>query len=280
MKRILITGGGGMLACALAESFNDGQVLSLPRAEMDITDLQQTWSIVRDYKPHVILNPAAFTRVDDCEIFAERAFAVNARGAENIAVCARRAGARLVHFSTDYIFDGQSSVSYREDDRPNPLSVYGASKLAGEVLVRKALPRHYIVRTSWLFGKSGANFVSFVRQKLTEQKYVQAAIDQIGSPTFTDDLARAVKLLIETDCYGTYHLTNSGFCSRYQLALEIAGLADCCQDLVIPIKMEQLKLPANRPRFTVLDNASWRIRGFKPVRHYKKALRDFFKDVL
>lgn len=269
-----------MLACALAESFKEQQVLSLPRAEMDITDLQQTWSIIRDYKPHVILNPAAFTRVDDSEIFAERAFSVNARGAGNVADAARQSGACLVHFSTDYIFDGQSSVPYREDDRPNPISVYGASKLAGEALVRKALHRHYIVRTSWLFGKGGANFVSFVRQKLTEQKYVQAAADQIGCPTFTDDLARAVKLLIETNCYGTYHLTNGGFCSRYQLALDVAGLAGFSRDMVIPVKMEQLKLLAGRPRYTVLDNASWRARGFKPVRHYKKALRDFFMNVM
>lgn len=278
MKRILITGGAGMLAQALKKSFSGDTVLALSRKEMDITDQQQIRQIAGAFKPDIVLNPAAFTGVDDNEVFAHKAFLVNARGAGNMAAAARWAGASIVHFSTDYIFDGCRSVPYSEGDQPNPLSVYGASKLAGEKLVRKMCTEHYIIRTSWLFGRNGQNFVGIIRKRLRAGDSVSAAVDQLGCPTFTEDLAEAVKLMLAGKAaYGTYHLTNSGFCSRYQLAAEIARQTGCSEKLIVPIKMAQLDLKARRPLYTVLDNACWRDNKFPPLRHYGRALADFLQ---
>lgn len=279
MKRILITGGAGMLAQALKKSFDgDNTVLALSREEMDITDQQQIRKIASAFKPHIILNPAAFTGVDDNEIFAHKAFLVNARGAGNMAAAARWAGASFVHFSTDYIFDGCGRVPYSEGDQPNPLSVYGTSKLEGEKLVRKMCPEHYIIRTSWLFGRNGRNFVSIIRKKLSKGERVSAAVDQLGCPTFAEDLAEAVKLMLaEKAAYGTYHLTNSGFCSRYQLAAEIARQTGCSEKLIVPIKMAQLAFIARRPLYTVLENACWRDNKLPPLRYYGRALADFLQ---
>ncbi len=277
MTRVLISGSGGMLARALQQSFERDFVLAIPREEMDITNLQDTLKTVHDFKPDIILNPAAFTRVDDNELFPEKSFLVNALGAGHMATAARQIGARLVHFSTDYIFDGKRKVPYREGDLPNPLSVYGASKLAGEKLVRKICSEHYIVRTSWLFGYKEGNFINYILQSLREEKFVRAAMDQVGSPTFVSDLAGAVKVLVEEPAYGTYHLTNSGFCSRYQLAREIARYNGCSEKMILPLKMDDLNLKARRPCYTVLDNRCWRDRGFHPLRDYHPALDDFLK---
>ncbi|MEW5920302.1 MAG: dTDP-4-dehydrorhamnose reductase [Bacillota bacterium] len=275
MLRVLISGGAGMLALALRKSFAHSNVLALTREQMDITKPEDTLKAACDFKPDLILNPAALTRVDDCELDSEKSFLVNALGAANMAVAARETGGRLVHFSTDYVFDGCRKTPYREEDKPNPLSIYGQSKLSGENFVRKICIQHYIIRTSWLFGESDRNFVNYIWQKLQKKETVQAAVDQVGSPTFTLDLAEAVNLLVKKPLYGTYHLTNSGFCSRYQLAQELARYANCPERLVIPIKMGDLNLPAGRPLYTVLDNACWREKGFYPLRHYSGALKDY-----
>jgi dTDP-4-dehydrorhamnose reductase len=277
--RVLISGGGGMLARALRQCFAEKcTVLALPRQEMDIARFKDILHILHDFKPELILNPAAFTRVDDNELYPDQAFQVNAVGAANMALAAKQAGAPLVHFSTDYVFEGRQDMPYREGDQVNPLSVYGKSKFAGEMLVRQTWSQHYIIRIAWLFGKGGNNFIDFVRQKLSSKQTVRAAVDQQGTPTFTPDLADAVYALVEKPFYGTYHLTNDGFCSRYQLAREIAWFIGKPVDLVSPIELAELELPAVRPLYTVLDNAYWRERGFTPLRHYSLALREHLKD--
>lgn len=275
--RVLISGGDGMLARALQKSFACSTVFALNRKEMDITKQEDTLRAAYFFKPDLIINAAAFTQVDDCELNPEKSFLVNALGAGNMAVASQATKARFVHFSTDYVFDGFQKVPYQEDDKPNPLSVYGETKLAGEKLVSQLCKRHFIIRTSWLFGEWGENFIKYILQKLQQKEVVQAAVDQISIPTFTVDLSNAIKNLVEKSDYGMYHLTNSGFCNRYQLAREIARIVGSSDRLVIPIKMNNLNLLARRPLYTVLDNTHWQERGFPPLRHYSQALRDFLK---
>lgn len=275
--KVLITGGRGMLAQCLAQVFSqDGSTLSvLSRSELDITDLELFLERAECFKPDLILNAAAFTGVDESELLPERAFRVNALGAENAALVARGQNARLVHFSTDYVFDGIQQEAYREHDRPNPLSVYGKSKLCGENLVRKTHRMHFIVRTSWLFGEHGRNFVSTIYQKLLGGKKIRVVSDQAGSPTSCKDLAAAVITLAKTSAYGTYHLSNGGCCSRFELAREIALYCGFVNDLIAPTTSTELNLPAIRPANSALDNYRWKLSGFETLRDYRPALGEY-----
>jgi dTDP-4-dehydrorhamnose reductase len=275
--RVLITGGKGMLAQYLAQAFSKGgcTLCVLSRGDLDITDLELFLKRANNFKPDLILNAAAFTAVDENELFPERAFRVNAMGAQNAALVAREQKARLVHFSTDYVFDGAQNRAYREDDRPAPLSVYGKSKLSGEKLVRKTHNMHFIVRTSWLFGEHGKNFVRTIYIKLLGQKAIHVVSDQRGSPTYCKDLAAAVMTLAKTSAYGTYHLSNSGCCSRFELAREIARYCGFRDDLILPARSTELNLPASRPANSTLDNYRWKLSGFETLRDYRPALIEY-----
>jgi dTDP-4-dehydrorhamnose reductase len=267
-----------MLAQSLAKIFNTTcSVLILPKSEMNITDLDSVLKTVERFKPELILNTAAFTHVDNNELFPDESYRVNALGARNVAVAARLVGARLVHFSTDFVFDGEKQGAYQEWDHPNPLSVYGRAKLAGEELIRQTYGMHYIVRTSWLFGENGKNLLSTLHRKLLAKQNVRAISDQIGSPTYSLDLARAVKMLVQIPAFGTYHLSNNGCCTRFQLAKEAAALLNCPEHLVTPVSSRELNLPAARPGNSVLDNYCWRLMGFPPLRHYRLAYREFLQ---
>jgi len=245
---------------------------------MDITDLGTVLQKVNRFRPELILNTAAFTDVDQNEIFPDQSFRVNALGPRNVAVAARLVGARLVHFSTDFVFDGKKQGAYQEWDHPNPLSVYGKVKLAGEELIRQTYGMHYIVRTSWLFGENGKNLLSTLHEKLLAKQNVRVISDQTGSPTYSLDLARAVKMLVQSPAFGTYHLSNSGCCSRFELAKEAAALLNCPEHLITPITGRELNLPAARPESSVLDNYCWRLMGFPPLRHYRLAYREFLQE--
>jgi dTDP-4-dehydrorhamnose reductase len=218
--RILVTGAGGQLGRALVRLATDHTVLALGRAEADITDLAVADRIAAA-GPDLVVNAAALTDVDGCEAAPDAAFLVNALGARNVALGARRAGAALVQLSTEYVFDGTKGGPYWEFDPPCPLNVYGASKLAGEDLVRGVQPATYVVRTSWLYGLGGANFVTKILALADERDELAVVDNEVGSPTFCDDLAPAVLALAATGAYGTYHLTNEGACSRYAYARAI-----------------------------------------------------------
>ena len=276
--RILITGGAGMLAGALARAFCDGNdLLTLPKSEMDITNSEKVLKIVNDFKPELILNPAAFTNVDDCENFPEQAFRINALGAANMALAARLVGAQLVHFSTDFVFDGKKGTPYREEDTPNPLSTYGKTKLTGEKFIRQVYQQHYIVRTAWLFGAGGKNLLSTLHQKLRQKQNIRVSNDQWGSPTYTEDLAGAVQTLVQRAVPGTFHLSNSGSCTRFELAQEAARYFNCPEDLIRPVTGTELKLPAPRPAHSVLENHHWQLLGYLPLRDCRTAYRDFLQ---
>lgn len=274
--RVLVTGSRGMLGADFIKVLTDRhELIGLDIEELDITDSNQTLKSLGEIKPEVVINCAAFTDVDGCETNIYHAFAVNETGPRNLAKACKELDIPLVHFSTDYVFDGTATVPYKESDTPNPQSIYGKSKLAGEQAIREITHKHYIIRTSWLYGENGSNFVRTMLRLSKEKDEIGVVNDQTGSPTYTGDLAKAVAELIMTPAYGTYHITNSGTCTWYEFTLEIFRQAGVNGVKVNPISTEELNRPAPRPRYSVLDNFNWRLQGFKPLRHYKEALTDY-----
>ena len=226
--RILITGGNGQLGRAFARRIDGHLVEARDLPDIDICDLGLC-GIVAELRPDLILNTAALTDVDGCERDPDAAFAVNALGARNVALAAARIGADLVHFSTDYVFDGRKGEAYWEFDVPTPINVYGASKLAGEQMVQAVWARTFIVRTAWLYGLGGRSFVARILQLAGEKPALEIVDTEYGSPTFCDDLADATFALATTGAYGLYHLGGEGQCSRFEFAraiLDAAGRAD------------------------------------------------------
>lgn len=277
---ILITGSNGMLGHALTAALSQQHKLTgFDRPDFDIAQLASIQSVVASHHPDLIINAAAYTDVDGCETNVDRAFAVNALGPRNLAVVCNELNIPLVHISTDYIFDGMATTPYKEWDKPNPQSIYGKSKLLGEQYVRQLCTRHYIIRTSWLFGENGKNFVATMLRLAKERDEIGVVNDQTGSPTYTKDLAKAISEIIQQPAYGTYHITNSGTCTWYQFAREIFRQAGIDKVRVKPIITEEINRPAPRPRYSVLDNYLWRLQGMRPLRHYKDALGDYLKSL-
>jgi dTDP-4-dehydrorhamnose reductase len=230
------------------------KVLATDKAEADVTRLESLDPIA-NYRPDWILHLAAFTNVDDCESKVDEAYAVNAIGSRNVAICSVACGASLLAISTDYVFDGSSTRPYREYDRPGPLSVYGASKWAGEQAVRDIQPRHLIVRTAWLYGVGGANFIDAILRKARAGETLRVVDDQHGSPTSTTDLAEGMLRLVTSGQLGTFHCVNAGEASRYDQAAHALARAG------IKARLERadtasMPRPAKRPAYSVLDT-SW-----------------------
>ena len=254
-RRVLVTGAAGMLGRAVAAEFarRGYEVFALSRQDLDITDFAKARDILRQARPQVVVNCAAYTNVDGAEADYYRALLVNGLGARNIALACREVGAALVHVSTDYIFDGQKSEPYEVYDTPNPLNAYGKSKLWGERAVAEVSGgRHFIVRTSWLFGPGGKNFVDTMLRVGREKGAAKVVSDQRGCPTYTVDLARAIADLVESSRYGTYHVTNAGSTTWYEFALAIFKLAGLAVE-VSPCSTAEFPRPARRPPYSVLD---------------------------
>lgn len=283
--RLLLTGAGGQLGTDIQKEAVGIEILPLTHAELDITDNAVVLKACRDFRPDVIINMAAYVRVDDCEANKDIAYAVNAVGAGNVAVAARETGAKLVHISTDYVFGGGEPPDERpltEFDKPVPVNVYGASKLAGEDNVRHLCHRYFIVRSSGLFGivgssGKGGNFVETMLRLAGEHGELRVVDDQIFSPTYTRDLAAKILQLVETDSYGIFHLTNSGTCSWYEFTREILRIAGLDVTLS-PITSEQYPLPARRPAYSVLDNYHLRLLGRDDMRPWQDALAAYMKE--
>ena len=270
--RILLLGGNGQLGVDLRRALSAHTVLATARAPgpdsglraLDVGDKLAIAERVAEFKPELVLNTAAFHRVDDIERDAGEALRINALGAQQLALACRAADCALMHISTDYVFDGAKRAPYVETDAPNPLSAYGASKLAGELLIRAAWPKHYIVRTCGLYGRAGAsgkggNFVNTMLRLAREGKPIRVVGDQICTPTSTADLAAQLALLIETRVWGTYHATNAGACAWSDFAAEIFRLAAArgliaAVPAVAPITSAEFGAPARRPPYSVLEN--------------------------
>jgi len=252
--RVLITGAGGMLARDLIPvlSGRGHETLAPNESELDITDLHTVSTIVESLKPELIINCAAYTRVDDAEVEEVKALQVNGHGVENLCMACRSGNIPLLHFSTDYVFDGTKPTPYSIHDKPNPINAYGRSKLTGEKHILKLMDKFYIIRTSWLFGLHGNNFVETMLSLAKSQKSINVVNDQRGCPTWTVHLSQAIAELIETGRYGIYHITNSGSVTWYEFAREIFRLSGIHMN-VIPVTSDRFPRPAKRPHNSVLD---------------------------
>jgi len=275
--KVAIIGANGQLGSDLVKVFSDA--IPLTRKELDVTDYESL-KILKEIKPDVVINTAAYVRVDDAEIEADKAFQVNAVGALNVTKICNEINAVNVYISTDYVFDGTKGEPYTEEDTPNPLNVYGLSKYAGEVFTRNYSERYYIIRVASLYGVAGArgkggNFVEFMIQKAKSGEEIRVVNDMFMSPTYTRDVAVMLKRFLEIEPeFGVYHMVNEGYCSWYEFTIfSILGW-----DVeVIPIKSVELKRLAKRPQFSALKNEKLAKLGLR-MRHWKDALKDYLVE--
>ncbi len=271
---ILVVGANGMLGRDLMELLGD-RARGVDIDEIDITSIESVLKVVSEFKPGTVINCAAYTDVDGCETNSEKAMEVNGEGVGYLAMACREIGALLVQISTDYVFDGGKGSPYQEYDAPHPLSIYGESKLAGEMNAAFS-PEHLIVRTQWLYGLHGKNFVETMLRLAAEKDQLSVVDDQIGSPTWTVDLAEAIIALVDKGCRGIYHAANSDFCSWNGFAkaiFEESGL----KVSVVPMTTAELNRPARRPLYSTLDCGRLVAdSGFEP-QSWRQALKEYLK---
>jgi dTDP-4-dehydrorhamnose reductase len=276
--RALVAGAAGQLGRALQASVPAGVELLAPdERDFDIMDQERVASVVREARPQLVLNAAAYTQVDRAETEPELAEAVNGAAAGTLAAAAAAAGARLVHISTDFVFDGQSALPYPPNATPNPLGVYGATKLSGERQVLARHPAPLILRTAWVYAAAGNNFVRTMLRLMRERDEVRVVADQIGTPTHAEGLARAIWALDAAGCTGLHHWTDAGVASWYDFAVAIHDEALAIGLLkravpVVPIRTSDYPTPARRPAMSVLDKgSSWAVTG--PAAHWRAELK-------
>ena len=282
--KIAVVGASGQLGTELVRVFSDSEwdLTALSRPAFDISNVAAARTILNEIRPAVIVNTAAFTRVDDCEENARTAFDVNTHAVRNLAQASEELGSVLVHISTDYVFGGEKRTPYREDDTPNPLSVYGVSKLAGEYFVRAICPRHVVVRTSGLYGAAGSrgkggNFVETMIRMAREERPIRVVTDQVLTPTYARDLAQTIKRLILTEARGLYHATNGGACSWYEFATRIFERAGLAPDFG-PTNSEEFGARARRPAYSVLGRARLLDLGIGGLRPWTEALDAYLAE--
>jgi dTDP-4-dehydrorhamnose reductase len=269
--RILITGANGQLGHDLVDAMTGEDLHAFDHAALDVADAAAVDATVDRIKPDWILNAAAFNDVDGAEAQPAAAFAVNAAGPAQLAAAAARVGARMIHVSTDYVFDGRKGSAYDENDRANPLSVYARSKYDGEQAVLLSGASACVLRTAWLYGRQGKNFVKAIQAAAAKGGPLKVVADQVGSPTATGDLANAMVELMRTPASGLYHVVNAGACSRFEFARAIVG----DQVEVLPISTAAAARPAPRPQNSALTSIRWASTGIPPLRSWKAALEAY-----
>ncbi|MBC8235355.1 dTDP-4-dehydrorhamnose reductase [bacterium] len=276
---IMLIGANGQLGSDLRKVLTTEELIPLTHADIEITDAAQVEAIIKHHQPEVVINTAAYHKTDECEENAEKAFQVNALGVRNLALSCREHNATLVHMSTDYVFDGKKGEPYTELDTPNPINVYGVSKLAGEHFVKYILDKYFLIRTSGLFGVAGSsgkggNFIELMLRLADERDEIRVVDDQTLSPTSTVDLANKIKKLITTERFGLYHITNNGACSWYDFAAKIFELSGKKPNLK-RTTTEEFGAKANRPKYSVLDNYNLRQIGMDDMRTWEEALATY-----
>ncbi|GAB3385009.1 dTDP-4-dehydrorhamnose reductase [Humibacter soli] len=276
--RYLVTGASGMLGHDLQRALAGRDVTALSRSELDVTDRTAVLTAVAGHD--VVVNAAAYTKVDDAETHEDLAYAVNAVGTENLAVAAREAGAKLVTISTDYVFRGDATTPYEERAPRDPLNAYGRTKAAGEELAIAAHPDGaFIVRTAWLYGADGPNFAKTMLRLATTHETVTVVDDQLGQPTWTADLAEQLVALVDSDAAaGVYHGTASGEVTWFGFARAVFELAGLDPERVQPTTSESFVRPAARPAYSVLGHEAWQAAGLPEMRDWRDALTDAFAD--
>lgn len=275
--KFLVTGVGGQLGYDVMKELKKRNyfAVGVDSAEMDVTSITAVEDTFNNIKPNVVIHCAAWTAVDAAESNIDECFLVNATGTENVVNACKKAGAKLIYISTDYVFDGNGTVPWKTDDAVNPLNVYGASKYAGEQAVL-SYEKSFVVRTAWVFGKNGRNFVKTVLKLARSNNELNFVNDQIGTPTYTADLARLLVDMAETDKYGIYHATNEGgYISWYDFTKQI--LKECSiNDVVVnPVPSSQFKTAAKRPFNSRLDKSKLLANGFKPLPDWQNALKRY-----
>lgn len=295
MPRILITGSSGMLGIDLAgELCNDYRVIGIDLVKTkdsevdkfyksDIANRKDIIDSIKKAKPDIVIHTAAWTDVDGCELDRKKAYRINTDGTKNVALACKSTGAILIYISTDFVFDGKKKRLYRESDKANPLGVYADSKLKGEFAVKKTLKRYFILRTGWLYGKHGKNFVDTIAVKAKRSGLLRVVNDQIGSPTYAVDMAKAIRVLLDKffkihdaqyAIYGVYHISNSGYVSWYEYAKTILRFLRI-KTKVIPISSEELGRQAIRPAMSAMDNSKFeKLTGYR-MRGWKSALHEY-----
>ncbi|MBI4245039.1 MAG: dTDP-4-dehydrorhamnose reductase [Planctomycetes bacterium] len=279
--KIALIGSNGQLGSDLCSVISGGELFKLTHRDIEVCDFNNIKAVLGQIKPDVIINTTAYHRVDDCEDNPELAFEVNAFAVKNLAIVANGLSAKLVHITTDYVFDGLKNAQYIEEDLPNPMSVYGLSKYAGEVFLRNYCNNWILVRTTGLYGIAGSsgkggNFVETMIKLAKEDKKIRVVNDQIMSPTFTLDLAAKLYEVIKKDARGIFHITNSGYCSWFEFAGEIFKLTGLNSDFG-PTTTKEFAAKARRPQFSSLANKGLELLDIKPVRDWKDALKDYLK---
>jgi len=289
MKQILLIGSSGQLGRELQQTLPSETLVSVARDTLDLSQPDRIRQLVLEIHPHVIINAAAYTAVDNAETEVELAYAINAIAPAVMAETAHRLGSVLIHLSTDYVFDGRKGSFYQEDDEPNPLNVYGASKLAGEENIRQVCDRHLILRTSWVYGVHGkGNFVKTMLRVGADRPEVRVVADQVGTPTSARSIAEVITQLIPSletsEAMGTYHFTQSGVASWYDFAVAIFEEARRLDfplevERVAPIATADYPTPAQRPLYSVLSTqklSTWMATSFP---HWRQELRQMLRDL-
>lgn len=278
--KILVTGASGQLGYDVCRELDRHGMenLGLSSKDMDITDIDATSKVIKAYMPDAVIHCAAYTMVDKAEEERERCWAVNAEGTRNIASVCRELDIKLLYISTDYVFPGAGDHFYRTDDDTAPCNVYGASKLAGENAVKELLDRFFIVRTSWVFGENGGNFVKTMLRLSQTRDSVEVVSDQIGSPTYTAHLAPLLCDMINSNRFGIYHATNEGVCSRAELAREVFRLAGKSTS-VIPVLSSRYPCAAVRPLNSRLDKSELSKAGFRRLPDWHTALAEYISKI-
>jgi dTDP-4-dehydrorhamnose reductase len=278
--KVLVTGANGMVARAAAEycrAIGD-DLIALPRQELDISDSMAIERVIGDIRPDAVLNCAAFTNVDGAEIEKQLAYDVNATGVENLAAACRKFDSGFVTVSTDYVFDGANPGFYTQRDNPEPHGVYATTKRYGEILARNTYARSIIVRSGWIFGRAGTNFLSVAHELLAQGKPVKAISDSFGTPTYADDLARRLRELAELDLPCTYHVTNAGEGTSYLGFIEkVCEIGGFDKALVEPVSKKDLSRPAPRPTSSKLACLFSERLGLTPLPPWEDALTRFLK---
>ncbi len=270
-----------MLGSALVEFLSRNHVVTgIDIEDGDIRHRGEISALIAGHAPEMVVHAAANTNVDGCERDEREAYLANGIGTANVAYGSRKAGASCLYVSTDFVFDGEKETPYDELDTPNPINIYGRSKYMGEVLLARNLPEYYIVRTEWLYGRKGSNFVDQIIAKAGELDELRVVDDQFGSPTYALDLAEMIAAMADDPPpYGVYHLTNGGRCSWYEFAKTILSLVGLGSVRVRPVTQEDIGRPARRPRNSELSNLMFTLQGFPRARHWREALVDYIKTM-
>ena len=282
MNRLLVIGAKGMLGRDLVpellSSFPGDEVLGWDIDEIDIRKEQETVAKIKRARPAIVINLAGHTDVDGCELNEQEAFAVNADGMRHIAMGVRQCGAKAIYLSTDYVFNGEKGSPYLEDDPPHPLNIYGRSKWKGEQYALELAGDGLVIRTQWLYGRHGKNFVTAILRQANEKKVLSIVNDQIGAPTYTVDLSRAISLLVQKRASGIFHVTNNDFCSWYEFGQTVLRLSGAKEVEALPISSRELNRKAARPSYSVLSTKKFSRETGIELRPWTEALKDFLSE--